>query len=571
MAPTPGLLYVTIQPQSSLPEIQFHDWYNNEHGPIRLRLPFITNGFRYRATDLSSQAGTEAKPEWLACYDITDMAELTKETYTRLRLPEVKSKREADAMAQMSVNRKLFDFVREWKAPDFRALEDPTIPSDTGNVLISVTFTLKPGEHSVKELDKWYDEEHVDLLSKVPGWLRTRRFVTSAITPDSEKGDTEYMALHEYSPTNGLGGPEFQRAISTSWAQKIVDEVESTRARRVYSLYYTFGPAPRYLPSPEVPPWTSPDSLTYTQPPSTSTDPAISNVSGLASTVITADGVSLPYRLEALSSTPQDAPLILFANCILTTPSIWTPFLREFYTSSIASHYRILRFYARGRSSVPTGSSEPITLDTLADDVIAILNALRVPRAACLMGVSLGGATVLNAALKYPGRVERVIACDTNAVAPAQNKKAWPERVAMAESEGASSPSTGERVVGRKLAEATVYRWFAVKDGEQPKEEEREMVEKMVGMVSENSLDGFKGVVRALFEYDVREQMKGASVPALFVAGGLDGVLPDTMKKMAEDYGGGKAGFEIVEEAGHLPILQRTKQFAAVVEKFLGS
>src|SRR4051794_2060104 len=105
MAATPGILYVTMQPKPGLPEAQFHDWYNNEHGPTRLRLDFCTNGFRYRAKDLEGEEPSESKPEWMAIYDITDMAELNKETYLRLRGPPVKTPREADTMAQIKVDR----------------------------------------------------------------------------------------------------------------------------------------------------------------------------------------------------------------------------------------------------------------------------------------------------------------------------------------------------------------------------------------------------------------------------------------------------------------------------------
>src|SRR3954468_2834882 len=104
--PTPGLLYVTMQPSPSLPPSKFHDWYNNEHGPTRLRLPFISNGFRYRANDLSpSSAHSPSQPEWMALYDITDMNTLTQPPYLRLRDPPVKSQREIDTMSQITVDR----------------------------------------------------------------------------------------------------------------------------------------------------------------------------------------------------------------------------------------------------------------------------------------------------------------------------------------------------------------------------------------------------------------------------------------------------------------------------------
>src|SRR3954468_13487003 len=115
--PTPGLLYVTMQPKGSLPDTQFHDWYNNEHGPLRLRLPFVANGFRFRATD-------GEQPEYVALYDITDMDELTRETYLSLRTDLIKTEREKKTMAQIDVGRLLYDLVDERSSPNFRPLED---------------------------------------------------------------------------------------------------------------------------------------------------------------------------------------------------------------------------------------------------------------------------------------------------------------------------------------------------------------------------------------------------------------------------------------------------------------
>jgi hypothetical protein len=42
----PGFLAVAIQPGPNTDETAFHEWYNTEHGPLRLRLPFISTGDR---------------------------------------------------------------------------------------------------------------------------------------------------------------------------------------------------------------------------------------------------------------------------------------------------------------------------------------------------------------------------------------------------------------------------------------------------------------------------------------------------------------------------------------------
>ena len=50
-------------------------------------------------------------PEWMALYDVTDMAAMNTETYLRLRGPEVKTDREKETMAQIKVDRKLYDYI----------------------------------------------------------------------------------------------------------------------------------------------------------------------------------------------------------------------------------------------------------------------------------------------------------------------------------------------------------------------------------------------------------------------------------------------------------------------------
>ncbi|EHL01753.1 putative 3-oxoadipate enol-lactonase 2 [Glarea lozoyensis 74030] len=448
MAPTPGILYVTMQPKPGLPEEQFHDWYNNEHGPTRLRLDFCENGFRYRASDLEGEKPSQSKPEWMAIYDITDMAELTKETYLRLRGPPVKTQREADTMAQIHVDRKLYEFIESRESKEFKRLE--LVENEgRGNVIVAVFLDVNEG--MTDQLDRWYKEEHIDMLSKVPGWLRTRRFVTSSIDPKAPK---EYLALHEYAPENGLGGPEFQAVTSTPWTQEIMTKVVKDKRRRVYDLYYTFGPAPRHL-SPKLSDWTSTDPTSPFLTKIHSTTPTDLPTGAIESHITTPDGIIIPYILTGSSS--PSAPLIVLSNSILTTPTIWDPFLTSFFSIPSNQKYRVLRYFKRGR--FPDCGTQPITIDVLAADIIALLDALRVPKAAAVIGVSLGGCTTLNLALTHPDRLENFISCDTSAASPPGNAKAWGERIAIASSEAAISPS-GLPIVGQTLAEKTTRRWF---------------------------------------------------------------------------------------------------------------
>lgn len=546
--PTEGLLYVTMQPKGSLPDTQFHDWYNTEHGPLRLRLPFITNGFRFRATD-------GEQPEYVALYDITDMDELTRKTYLDLRTDLIKTEREKNTMAQIDVGRRLYDLVDERSSSDFRPLETQADDDaeTRGSVLIAVTTTTHPDQQA--EHDRWYREEHFDMLARVPGWRRSRLFATAAIDPSAPR---ETLALHEYAPVNGLGGDLHKAAMNTPWRNRLMSEAVTSKSRRVYDWYYTFGPAPRELASlanPDVAgPWSSNDGRTRTFP--SPTRPAVESF------ITTPDNVEIPYRLEG--NTDPLAPVVVLSNCILADWKIWDRFVDSFFARKENQRYRVLRYLTRGRQS--QSGEQPVTVDSLAADLVTLLDALRVPpKTARLIGVSLGGVTVLNASLLYPERVAAFIACDTNSSAPESNRKAWGDRVAMCEQEGSTDSDTKEPIVGEQLAEVTTRRWFVPESYEtQP-----EVLASVKEAVRTNSLKGFAHSVNALCAYDIRERLATATVPGLFVAGANDGVLPQTMHKMAADLQGG-AELKLIDRAGHLPMVEQPEAFADVVTEFLG-
>jgi pimeloyl-ACP methyl ester carboxylesterase len=554
---TPGILYVTMHPHSTLPPSHFHDWYNNDHGPTRLRLPWVLNGFRYRATD---NAYSATRHEFMAVYDIEDMHNLTTDEYTRLRKPPVQSQRERDTMKQITVDRRFYDCAGEWTSPTFSSME---IPENEGekNIQIAVSVTLHPGPNNETEFKKWYEDEHIELIRQIPGWRRTRRFVTSYL--DIEAGrQKEYLVLHDYAPENDLQGEQMKKAVSTEWAKKVYGEVVKDRTVRAYELFYTFGAAPRDLASlaeKEAVGVESTDGKTRSIPKAAEKEEAWP---AIESYVTTSDGVELPYRIEG--SQDANAPVLLCVNSILVDYGIWDDFVPAFL-SLTKTKYRVVRFNTRGRSSLPTTSTTPITIQTLTTDIIILLDTLRI-QCAALIGVSLGGATVLNAALTYPNRVSAFTSCDTNATAPPGNPKAWGERIAMAESESATSTSSDEGIVGSELAEATVRRWFTKESYESATISPR--IERTKEMVMTNSLDGFKKSVNALYEYDFRDAMAAYEGKGVFVVGAGDGVLPKTMREMAGKLGKGTR-LEVVEGAGHLPMVEKPEVVAGFVARFL--
>jgi hypothetical protein len=84
-----------------------------------------------------------------------------------------------------------------------------------------------------EEFDRYYVEEHFAALSKVPGWLRTRRFVTSSAAVGTEQ---ELLALHDYLPENGLAGKDFKAATTTEWYNRMMKDAVKNKVRRTYVL-----------------------------------------------------------------------------------------------------------------------------------------------------------------------------------------------------------------------------------------------------------------------------------------------------------------------------------------------
>lgn len=561
--PTPGILFVTMQPHDGLPHAQFHDWYQNEHGPNRLRLPFCKNGFRYRAADLDDGPGSQAMPAWMAVYDFDDLEWLAREPYLRLRGPPAQSQRERDTMQKIFVDRRSYHLLAEWRAADFPDLHQVE-REGTQNTMLAVRVSLQDGEGNEEELSRWYNEEHVPLLQQVPGWRRTRRFVTSHLDLASgHQTSREFLALHEYSADNGLDEQAFKAATTTDWCAKIYNNVVKKRTRRLYHLYYTFGPAQRDLASLNAP---DAVSATFGHPYAIHTYPAHATPAGhpvIESFVTTPDGVHLPYRLEGSPS--PTAPLLVLSNSILVDYTIWDDFVTHFLRLT-HNRYRILRYNTRGRNPLPPASTDPVTLDTLTADLYTLLDALRAPTAS-LVGVSLGGATVLNAALTHPTRIHAFIACDTNAFAPASNAAAWNARVAMCESEALVDPSTAEPLVGDTLAEATTRRWFVPTSYENP--DLVPTLARVKAVVRNNSLQGFSRSVHALHAYDVRDKMATYRGKGAFLVGDGDGVLPATMREHMADKLGQGTHLEVIQGAGHLPMVEKPESVAKFVADFL--
>lgn len=81
-----------------------------------------------------------------------------------------------------------------------------------------------------------YREEHLELVSKIPGYRRSLRYKLSPVQTPLTKGDgaeevQPYLAIHEVDNVAAFGGKEAEAASTTAWTEKHVKESHPFIAR----------------------------------------------------------------------------------------------------------------------------------------------------------------------------------------------------------------------------------------------------------------------------------------------------------------------------------------------------
>ena len=213
-----GLFYVYTDP-GTVPEAEFHDWYDHEHGPARLTVPGVLGAYRYRALD-------EAKPPWLALYELDSPGVLDGPEYAALGA-RASDRDKSVGAALATLDRRVYEQISS----------DGTAAGEPAAVLLAVALSV-PAE-AEDDLAAWYTKEHIPMLLEVPGWRRVRRF---RLTRSMDAPGPDFLSLHDLAGPEVLTEPSYRAAISTSWRDRVVASA-LRRERRVFGFRNSLGPA----------------------------------------------------------------------------------------------------------------------------------------------------------------------------------------------------------------------------------------------------------------------------------------------------------------------------------------
>jgi hypothetical protein len=179
---------------SAAPEDEFHDWYDLEHIPERLRVPGFLNADRW--------IGTENPKISVATYDLDDVGVLHSPPYLAVGGDNGSPWTKRTAKFRKSILR----YEGEQVFPG-----DRTAPSGAA-ALFTIGMNVAP-EHE-HEFNEWYNTEHIPALDAVPGVLCARRYRGTG-------GSQRYVALYHLNSPEVVRSAEWRTAADTSWTQKM--------------------------------------------------------------------------------------------------------------------------------------------------------------------------------------------------------------------------------------------------------------------------------------------------------------------------------------------------------------
>jgi 3-oxoadipate enol-lactonase len=240
--------------------------------------------------------------------------------------------------------------------------------------------------------------------------------------------------------------------------------------------------------------------------------------------------------------------VVCFAHALAADSGMWA----EQVAPLLGLGLRVLRIDMRGHGGSDAVAGD-YTLDTLADDIVAVLNACGIARIH-FVGLSVGGMIGQALALRHGARVASMMLCEAPAAALINAVALWSPRVAAVRAAQSLEP----------IADATMTRWlteaFQVSNPARWSEIRR--------TVAATSPAGYCGCVAALSHFDFTAALPRLRVRALAVYGEDDvASSADEAEKLARLIPG--AQFVLFPDARHLPNVESPERFNKILTDWL--
>ncbi len=211
------------------------------------------------------------------------------------------------------------------------------------------------------------------------------------------------------------------------------------------------------------------------------------------------------------------------------------------------------RGFGASRGAVPESIAQ------LADDVVALLDALHVVEPAVICGLSMGGYVAEHVAVRHPGRVRALVLVDTKLEADTPEARAARAKLA----------ATVERVGQEAVAEAMIPNLLGRSEAVRANPARPLIEEQLRRTIHTTPVETITAALAALAARpDMVEPMRAVAVPVLLVVGEEDAITPPECMERAERVLQ-QPRLLIMPRCGHMAPLEDPATFNAAVLAFL--
>lgn len=248
---------------------------------------------------------------------------------------------------------------------------------------------------------------------------------------------------------------------------------------------------------------------------------------------------------EELGAEPGAEPLVLLHSHGVDA-DMWLPLI-----DALPAGVPVLALDLRGQGA-STNQRRPVSLELLADDVIAVLEREGVRRCT-VVGLALGGTVAQLVATRAPRLTARLVLMDTAATRTPQSRQSLLDRAALAEGGGLT-----------ELIDAAIPRWFpqgtpapdpAVLAGLRTMMERIDPVE-------------YAAVGRAFADLELRDNAALIGCPTLVVVGAEDVAMPVAQSQLLHELIP-QSELVVLPAIGHCPPLQDPALVARLLTGFV--
>jgi pimeloyl-ACP methyl ester carboxylesterase len=257
--------------------------------------------------------------------------------------------------------------------------------------------------------------------------------------------------------------------------------------------------------------------------------------------------ISSDFYVE-YSRAGSGAPIV-FLHAFPLNASMWRGQIK-----ALQQEYSCIAPNARGFNGSSPFESTP-SIEQMAHDVNAFLNALQITEPIILCGLSMGGYAAQNFARFYPQRLKALVLCDTRAEGDSDEAK--------------EKRNTNIELIREQGAAALVERVLPTLLGETTRRENPALVQQVREWGNEAPASTLIAATEALRDRpEVTPYLSQITVPTLLIFGEEDALAPpEAIEKLNREIPNSR--LVKIPRAGHLSNLENPSAFNAALFEFL--